>query len=159
MGPTTYLLLIISPDILKQSNLNLHHQLASSKNSNPLFLDMVSLRPSSVTIDHSMPPTSLLHLHHRTTSNISQVAHYLYRALDRQNVRIIQTAKRLLKNVEYPYMALLTYHTTPLTWCNLSPAQLLMGRCLWTTLPQVDNQYHAEWKYLENFRKQNMDFK
>ena len=36
----------------------------------------------------------------------------------------------LLKNVEYPYMALLTYHTTPLTWCNLSAAQLLMDRCL-----------------------------
>ena len=43
--------------------------------------------------------------------------------------RTIQTATRLLKNVEYPYMALLTYRTTPLTWCKLSPTQLLMGRC------------------------------
>ena len=56
-------------------------------------------------------------------------------------------------------MALLTYRTTPLTWCNLSPAQLLMGRSLRTTPPQVDNHLHPQWKYLETFRKQNKEFK
>ena len=50
------------------------------------FLDMVSLRPSSVTMDHSMSLTSLLHLRHSITSNTSQAAHYFRKAMDRQNV-------------------------------------------------------------------------
>ena len=56
-------------------------------------------------------------------------------------------------------MALLTYHTTPLTWCNLTPAQLLMGRCLQTTLAQVDECLQPQWKYLEMFRILNKQFK
>ena len=56
-------------------------------------------------------------------------------------------------------MALLTYRSTPLAWCNLSPAELFMGRCLRTTLPQVDDQLLPQWKYLEAFRKQNKEFK
>ena len=56
-------------------------------------------------------------------------------------------------------MALLTYRTTPLTWCNLTPAQLLMGRHLQTTLPQVDDHLQPQWKYLETFRTLNKQFK
>ena len=73
--------------------------------------------------------------------------------------RTVQTAKRLLKNAKDPYMALLTYHTTPLTWCNFMPAQLLMGRCLQTTLAQVDERLQPQWKYLEMFRILNKQFK
>ena len=40
----------------------------------------------------------------------------------------IQTVKKLLKQVEDPWMALLNYHAAPLPWCNLSPAELLKGR-------------------------------
>ena len=76
-----------------------------------------------------------------------------------QAERTVQTAKRLLKNAKDPYMALLTYRSTPLAWCNLSPAELFMGRCLRTTLPQVNDQLIPQWKYLETFRKQNKEFK
>ena len=47
-------------------------------------------------------------------------------------------------------MALLTYRSTPLAWCNLSPAKLLMGRHLRTTLSQVADQLLPQWKYLES---------
>ena len=42
--------------------------------------------------------------------------------------RPVQAVKRLLKQSDGPYMALLTYRTTPLPWCNFSPSELLMGR-------------------------------
>ncbi len=42
--------------------------------------------------------------------------------------RAVQTVKRLWKKCPDRHMALLDYRTTPLASCNLSPAQLLMGR-------------------------------
>ena len=49
--------------------------------------------------------------------------------------RAVQTVKTLLKKGADPYQALLNYRNTPLERINLSPAQLLMGRRLKTTLP------------------------
>ena len=49
--------------------------------------------------------------------------------------RAVQTVKTLLKKGADPYQALLDYRNTPLEGINLSPAQLLMGRRLTTTLP------------------------
>ena len=40
----------------------------------------------------------------------------------------VQTVKKLLKQAEDPWVALLNYRAAPLPWCNLSPAKLLMGR-------------------------------
>ena len=51
--------------------------------------------------------------------------------------RAFQTMKKLLKESRDPYMALLTYRTTPLPWCSLTPAELLMGRKVRGSLPQV----------------------
>ena len=45
-----------------------------------------------------------------------------------QAERTVQIVKMLLKSSDDSYLTLLTYRTTPLPWCNLSPAQLLMGR-------------------------------
>ena len=48
--------------------------------------------------------------------------------------RAVRTAKGLLKKNEDPYLALLTYRSTPLQ-NGLSPSELLMGRRLRTQLP------------------------
>ncbi len=74
-----------------------------------------------------------------------------------QAERTVQTVKQLLKkqlqdHSADPYMALLTYRTTPLTWCGLSPDELLMGRRLRTSLPQTDKLLIPEWSYLPEFK-------
>ena len=110
---------------------------------------MASQRLSSVIMDHSTPHVSLLNLPCHINFNTSHLA--LFPQSNGQAERTVQTAKRLLKNAEDPYMALLTYRSTPLA-CNLSPAELLMGWRLRTTLPQVADQLLPQWKYLEAFR-------
>ena len=72
---------------------------------------------------------------------------------------MVQTAKRLLSRSDDPQLALLTYRATPLPWCNLSPAQLLMGRSLRTNVPQVTTHLIPKWSYLEEFREKDKDFK
>ena len=49
--------------------------------------------------------------------------------------RAVRTVKSLLKDRSDPHLALLSYRTTPLPFCNYSPAQLLMGRCLRSSIP------------------------
>ena len=57
-----------------------------------------------------------------------------------QAERTVQTVKRLLKKAEDPFLALLIYRSTPLSWCGLSPAELLMGRRVRANLPQTKQQ-------------------
>ena len=49
--------------------------------------------------------------------------------------RAVQTIEILLKKAQDPYKALLNYRITPLDGIDLSPAQILMGRRLKTSLP------------------------
>ena len=56
-------------------------------------------------------------------------------------------------------MALLNYRTSPLPWCNISPARLLVGRSLRTNLPQLKEHLSPKWEYLEEFRRCNSDYK
>ena len=76
-----------------------------------------------------------------------------------QAERTVQTVKRLLKKSEDPFLALLSYRATPLPWCNISPAELLMGRRLRTTVPQTDDQLIPKWPYLPQFKRENQSFK
>ena len=52
-----------------------------------------------------------------------------------------------------------TCSPTLLSWCNLSPAQLLMGRSLRTTIPQVSTHLISKWSYPEEFHEKDRDFK
>ena len=53
-----------------------------------------------------------------------------------QAERTVQTVKKnLLKDSTDHHMALLTYRSTPFPWCNLSPAELLMGRRIRSNIP------------------------
>jgi len=82
-----------------------------------------------------------------------------YPQSNRQAERAVQILKKLLKASDDPYLALLTYRTTPLPWCNLSPAQLLMGCSLRSTLPQVEDQCKPQWQYFRSFKELNAKFK
>ena len=70
------------------------------------------------------------------------------------------TVKKLLYEAEDPDMALLIYRSTRFPWCNLSPAELLMGRQLRANIPLDEDKLSPEWNYLEQFRLlQNKKFK
>ena len=56
-------------------------------------------------------------------------------------------------------MALLSYRATPFPWCGLSPAELLMGRCLRTAVPQVDTHLLPSWSYIDTFKQKDQQFK
>ncbi len=50
--------------------------------------------------------------------------------------RFVKTMKAMMSKSEDLYLALLSYRSTPLPWCSLSPAELCMGRKIRTTIPQ-----------------------
>ena len=73
--------------------------------------------------------------------------------------RMVKTVKKLLQQSDHPCLALLTFRSTSLPWCNLSPAELLMGRRLRTQLPQTPQHLKPTWSYLTQFRKKDKRFK
>ena len=73
--------------------------------------------------------------------------------------RCVQTVKNLLKKSSDSYQSLLSYRSTPLSWCDLSPAELSMGRRLRTSLPQMDKLLIPQWSFLTKFREQDKALK
>ena len=73
--------------------------------------------------------------------------------------RMVRTVKRILKKSRDPYLALLSYRTIPLPWCNLSPSELLMGRRLRMTLPQTTKHLTPRWSYLSDFKRADQQHK
>ena len=73
--------------------------------------------------------------------------------------RTVKTVKSILQDASDPYMALLSYRTTPLPFCHLSPTELLMGRKLRTDVPVLTSRLVPNWTYLEDFRQSDEKFK
>ena len=63
----------------------------------------------------------------------------------------VRTVKSLLKDCKDPHLALLSYRTTPLPFCNYSPAQLLMGRRLCSAIPILPEALVPNWPDLKHF--------
>ena len=73
--------------------------------------------------------------------------------------RTVQTMKLMLEKSTDPYMALLSHRGTPLQWCGLCPSELLMGRRIRTTVPQVTQQLIPKWPFLKTFRQTDKKYK
>ena len=52
----------------------------------------------------------------------------------------VKTIKSLMKKSTDLNLLLLSYPSAPLHWCNLNPSELLMGRRVRTTIPQLSDQ-------------------
>ena len=64
--------------------------------------------------------------------------------------RAIQTTKGMLKKSKDPYLALMSYRSTPLE-CRLNPVELLMGRKIRTTVLMSSKMLVPQWPYLDQF--------
>lgn len=84
-------------------------------------------------------------------SPILPVPHTTIKQMDWQSGQL-ELLKQCWKKV-IRYLALLSYRTTPLPSCQLSPVQLLMGRTLRADVPQLPMVYQPEWQYLNDFRR------
>ena len=73
--------------------------------------------------------------------------------------RAVKAAKKLLEQSPDPYLAPLSYRATPLPWCRLSPAELMMGRRVRTDVPQVKEQFVSNWTHTMEFKKLNEKLK
>lgn len=82
-----------------------------------------------------------------------------YTQCNGQVERMVQTVKKIIQTSDDPYLAIMSYRATPHPWCNLSPAELLMGRRMRTTIPQTKESLMPKWSYLPEFREKNKKFK
>ena len=90
--------------------------------------------------------------HHITTTPY-------YPRANGQAERTVHTVKSLLKNAKDPYMALLSYRATPLAWCGLSPAELLLGCKIRTDVPQPKSSYIPKWTHTQNLKELHEKYK
>ena len=68
--------------------------------------------------------------------------------------RGVQTAKRILQQKD-PLLALMCYRSTPCATTGVSPAELLMGRKIKTTLPTLEANLQPRWPDLELVRNKD----
>ena len=72
--------------------------------------------------------------------------------------RAVQVAKRLFRTAD-PYLSLMAYRNTPVEVTGFSPAQLLMGRSIRTTLPCLPSELSPQWPNWDVVRKNDADAK
>lgn len=68
--------------------------------------------------------------------------------------RGVQSAKRILKQKD-PLLALMCFRATPCTTTGVSPAELLMGRKIKTTLPILEANLQPKWPDLDTVRERD----
>ena len=68
-----------------------------------------------------------------------------------QAERKVQTLKNILHKTDDPFMSLLVYRSTPMSWCGLSPAELCIGQKLRTNFPQTVDQLKPQWEQWEHW--------
>ena len=71
----------------------------------------------------------------------------------------VYMVKKPLQSSKDPFLALLSYRTTPLPWCNFSTTELLMGRQLKTDVPQTKDHYILQWPHLKNLKEDHQKYK
>ena len=79
-------------------------------------------------------------------------------AMDRQKGQLRQLNIYWRKHVTLS-LHYLSYRVTLLSWCRKSPAELLMGSKICSTLPQTTDSLVPQWPYLQEFRHANKVFK
>jgi len=79
-----------------------------------------------------------------------------YHQSDGQAERAVRTVKSLLTNSSDSYLALLNYRATPLPWCGLSPAELLMGRAVGQMFLNTQVFFRL---YLKEFREMEKKYR
>eukprot|EP00731_Ephydatia_muelleri_P025773 Em0017g856a len=76
-----------------------------------------------------------------------------------QAERAVQIVKKLLRTSGDLYLSVLNYNATPMPWCGFSPSELLMGRKVRTTVPQVAEHFCPKRPFLGQFYRKNHEFK
>ena len=73
--------------------------------------------------------------------------------------RAVQTIKNLLRKSDDPFLSLLVYRSTPLQWCDKSPAELCKGRQLNTNLLLLQDALIPKWSYISQYRQDDKVYK
>ena len=73
--------------------------------------------------------------------------------------QMVKTVKKLLSGTCDMYLVILSYRTTSLPWCNLTPAELLMERWLKTDVPLTKELLIPSWPHLTDFAEKDRRYK